>query len=87
MKSQKKLGGGLGGWGGQGKCERRSEVFVNIQKNGLGRVWGVGGVRVDVKKKNKKKNGGWWGQVGGSVFFFFGGGGGRVDVNEEVKFK
>ena len=37
--SKKKLGGGLGsgrgvgsGWGGQGRCEQRSEVFVKIQK-------------------------------------------------------
>ena len=22
------------GWGGQGRCEQRSEVFVKIQKNG-----------------------------------------------------
>ena len=48
----KKIGGGGGvveGWvsgvglGGQGRCERRIEVFVKIQKNrGGGRVWGSG---------------------------------------------
>ena len=31
--------GGLGGGGGQGGCERRSEAFVNIQKK---KIWGVG---------------------------------------------
>ena len=25
-------GGGASGWGGQGGCERRSKVFVKIQK-------------------------------------------------------
>ena len=64
MKIQKKKfffgGGGVGGGvrvglGGQSGCERRIEVFVNIQKKNLGgRVWGgVGG-------------GGGWGRVGGS---------------------
>ena len=58
MKRKKNQGGG-----GQGKCERRIEAFVKIQKNffffffffffggggGGGRVWGGGGgVRVDV---------------------------------------
>ena len=33
--------GGIGG--GQGRCERRSEVLVNIKKNGWGRVEGGGG--------------------------------------------
>ena len=51
MKIQKKFffffgGGGGGGWrvglGGQGGCERRSKVFVRIQKKKLG----GGGVRV-----------------------------------------
>ena len=47
-----------GGSGGQGRCERRSEVFVKIQKKwggggvfGSGVRWGGkvdGGVRVDV---------------------------------------
>ena len=47
-------GGGLGlgqggvGWGGQGGCERRIEVFVKIQKKkiflgGRGQVGGGGG--------------------------------------------
>ena len=42
MKIQKKkLGGGGGsGWGGQGGCERRIEVFVKIKKK---IVWGGGG--------------------------------------------
>ena len=26
------MGGGASGWGGQGGCERRSKVFVKIQK-------------------------------------------------------
>ena len=54
-EKEKKIsgGGGGGGWG-QGRCEQRSEAFVKIQKNiifffgGGGRVWGGGGVRVDV---------------------------------------
>ena len=45
-----------GGGGGQGRCERRSEAFVKIQKNYFffflggwgGSGWGGGGVRVDV---------------------------------------
>ena len=47
------MGGGLGegsGWGGQGGCERRTEVFVKIQKKknfffffgGGGGGWGGG---------------------------------------------
>ena len=55
-------GGGGSGWGGQGGCERRIEVFVKIQKKigggevrggvgGRGRVGG--GVRVDVNKELK----------------------------------
>ena len=53
-EKEKKVGE-VGGWGGQGRCERRSEAFVKIQKKNffffLG--WGVGlrgggGVRVDV---------------------------------------
>ena len=54
-------GSGLGGWG-QGGCERRIEVFVNIQKKnfflggggsgggGGGSGWGV---RVDVNEELK----------------------------------
>ena len=56
-------GGGVGGegsgWGGggQGGCERRTEVFVKIQKKkfflgGWGWVGG-GGVRVDVNQELK----------------------------------
>ena len=44
------MGGGGGRIGGQGGCERRSEVFVKIKKNGGGsglgdpiRGWGRGG--------------------------------------------
>ena len=52
-------GGGVGG-GGHGGCERRSEVFVKIQKNkfgggdgGSGQGGGGGGVRVDLNKELK----------------------------------
>ena len=56
VKIKKKSGGG-----GQGRCERRSEVFVKIQKKkivGSGRgmgsgLWGGGGVRMDVKEELK----------------------------------
>ena len=48
------------GWGGQGGCERRIEVFVKIPKKigggGRGGVGGrgrVGGVRVDVNDELK----------------------------------
>ena len=51
VKILKKIGGG----GGQGGCERRSEAFVKIQKKnegggvgGRASGWGEG-VRVDVK--------------------------------------
>ena len=74
-KLKKKWGGGPGGRvGGQGGCERRIEVFVDIQKKKLGAGgrlsgWGwVGasgwGVRVDVNEElkfwenSKKKLGG-----------------------------
>ena len=37
MKRKKSQGGGGGGGGGgQGRCERRSEAFVKIQKIGVG---------------------------------------------------
>ena len=56
----KKIGGGcrVGGGGGvQGGCERRTEVFVKIQKNGGGGRVGGGlsrvGVRVDLKEEVK----------------------------------
>ena len=85
---------GLGGWGGQGGCERRIEVFVKIQKKNLGvgrrggegsGLGGQGGCDLRIKvfgKIHQKK-----------IFFFLGGGGGsawwggvRVDVKEELKF-
>ena len=55
VKIQKKIyfflgGGGVGSWGGasgwgvRGRCERRSKVFVKIQKKMRGGGWvGVGG--------------------------------------------
>ena len=54
-------GGGGRAWGGHGRCEQRSEVFVKIQKKnwgGGGRLGGgggvqVGGVRVDVNEELK----------------------------------
>ena len=86
------------GWGGQGGCERRIEVFVKIQKKnnnlgwGEGSGWG-GGVRVDVieelkflgkftKKNNFLGRGGGLGREMGGS----GWGGVRVDVNKELKF-
>ena len=102
IKREKKNSGGggspgggsglVGGGGGQGGCERRIEVFVNIQKKlGAGVEGGESGwgVRVDVieelkflGKFTKKK------QIRGKVCS--GGGGSdwgvRVDVNEELKF-
>ena len=43
------------GRGDQGRCERRSEVFVKIQKKigGGGCRVGLGGVRVDVNEELK----------------------------------
>ena len=67
-------GGGGGGVGGQGGCERRIEVFVQIQKKIIFFFWGGGGgqvwgVRMDVNEELKflvnfqrKKN---WGGGGG----------------------
>ena len=61
-------------WGGRGGCERRIEVFVEIQKK---KNWGgglVGGVRVDVNEelkylgKFKKKK--WAGGRGGGFGFW-----------------
>ena len=45
----------MGGGGAcQGRCERRNEVFVKIQKKIMGgRVGGGGGVRVDVNEELK----------------------------------
>ena len=84
------------GWGGQGGCESRIEVFWKIQKKNLeGGGWvhggggggsGLGGQdgcerRIEVFVKIKK-NIFWGGGVegGGS------GWGVRMDVNEELKF-
>ena len=53
MKIQKKnWGGGGGGQVGQGRCERRIEVFVKIPKKKIGGGGGgrVGGDRGDVNK-------------------------------------
>ena len=57
-------GGRVGGsgWGCQGRCEQRSEVFVKIQKikiggggggSGWGGVSGWRGIRMDVKEELK----------------------------------
>ena len=82
------------GLGGQGKCERRIEVFVKIQQKKIsgGSVGGGGGGvglggqsgcerRIEIFVKIQKKNWGGQGGGGGGV-----GGGVRVDVNEELKF-
>ena len=37
------LGGGGSGWGGQGGCERRIEVFVKIKKKNGGGILGGSG--------------------------------------------
>ena len=78
-ENSKKIGGGGGQVGGQGGCERRSEVFVKIKKKkwggggGGGRGSGQGGSeqRNEVFVKIRKKIGVGWGvgsgvQVGGS---------------------
>ena len=83
-------GGGLGGrgWGGRGGCERRTEVFVKIQKKNIffwggGIGLGGGGVRVDVNQELK-----FFGKIGGGEGGSMGGPGWgiRMDVNEELKF-
>ena len=54
VKMQKKVGGGPGlGWGGQGGCERRIEVIVEMKKvrGSGGGVWLGGKFSVDVKLK------------------------------------
>ena len=93
--------GGVSGWGGQGRCEQRSEVFVKIKRKYVcllllffGGVRSGGGEvsqdgceqRIEVFVKIPKKN------------FFLGGGGGgggvrgcfglgaKVEENEELKF-
>ena len=100
VNEEKKMGvgwvRGVGLGGGQGRCERRSEVFVNIQKkivggggSGQGGGSGLGGqggcerrmeVFVNIQKKMGVSGRGGGGRVGGS------GWGHRVDVNGEVKF-
>ena len=82
------ISGGRGG--DQGRCERRSEVFViNFFYFFLGGGGGGGGLgygkceqrsEVFVKIKKKKIFLGWGWGGGGRV------GGVRVDVNEELKF-
>ena len=80
--------------GGQGRCERRSQVFVKIQKKwGRGSGSGWGGQdgcerRIENFVKIKKKNERGGGRVGGGGRRVGGGGGGgvRVDANREVKF-
>ena len=91
-KEKKSVGGG-----GQGRCERRSEAFVKIQKKNIFFLGGGGGgggdqggcelrseAFVNIKKKNFFLGGGgsWVGGGGGSRG---GGGGVRVDVNGEVE--
>ena len=78
-----------GGGGGQGGCERRSEVFVNIQKrNSGGGVWS-GEVRVDVNEelkflwKLKKNRGRVVGRMGGGQ----GGCDRRIEVIAEMQKK
>ena len=78
----------LRGGGGQVRCERRSEVFVIIQKKNIegGQVGSGLGVRVDVNEELKfcensiKKlgGGGGGGRVGGVGSGGSRGGGGRV---------
>ena len=84
-------GGGGSGWGGQVgevRCERRSEVFVKIQKKKLGGGQCGCDRRIEVfgkfTKKKKKSDGGGGGGGGGRE----GSGwwGVRVDVKEELKF-
>ena len=62
------------GLGGQGGCERRSEVIVKIKKKNRGRgVWGwVGGGQGECERRSKllckfkkKKSGVGWGQGDG----------------------
>ena len=79
------MGGGQGGrgWGSQGGCEQRIEVFVKIKKkNWLGRVGGCQSGcerRIEVSVKIQKKKLGWGRDGRGRVW------GVRVDVIEELK--
>ena len=65
------VGGGLVGGGGQGRYERRIEVFVKVQKK-----WGGGeGVGGRVWENSPKKIGWGGGRVGGEVGLGGGGSG------------
>ena len=69
------------GWGVQGRCEQRSEVFVKIKKKKIFFFWGGGGggggvsvhVNEELKFLRKFKT-----KIYYYYFFFFLGGGGRV---------
>ena len=81
---------GGGGGGGQGRCERRSEAFVKIQKKIFFLAGGKGGggsggceLRSEAFVKIRKKKFFFWGGGGGSGRG--GSGGGGVNVNGEVK--
>ena len=70
-KKKKWWGGGEGGWGvglgAQGGCERRSEVFVKIQKKNIFFfffVWGGGGGRVGGGPIRGWGGGGWVARFG-----------------------
>ena len=93
------MGGGSGWGGGQGGCERRTEVFVKIQKiffffffwgggGGFGWVWGgvlgQGGCESRIEVFWKIQKKNWGGGEGGSIGDP--GWGVRMDVNEELKF-
>ena len=96
-KFTKTIGGGGSGWGGQGRCEQRSEVFVKIKKKKIFWRGGEGGSgrgmfggsqggckqRIEVFVKIKKNG---WGRFGGGRGFVLGGGGARLDVNKELNF-
>ena len=89
------MGGEGSGLGGQGGCERRTEVFVKIPKRNVFFFfffffWGGGGggggqggceSKIEVFWKFKKKIGGGGGSMGGVRV-----GGVRMDANEELKF-
>ena len=53
VKIKKKSGIGGSGWGGQGGCERRIEVFVKIKKKNRGGGGSSWGVSVDVNEELK----------------------------------
>ena len=84
----------MGEEGDQGRCKRRSEVFVKSQNKIYFFFWGGVGSRVggqgsyerksEVFVKVKKNGGGGSGRGGGGVMWG-GGGGVRMAVNEELK--